>query len=169
MLSSRVTRSAGLARAPAGGATNSISAESCGRSRRARAERIAVQAQPAGHDDQPAPLVFYLADVHGQQAGEGILNGVLGGADVAEHPKREVDQIRSMVPVRLDDLGTACRLVAHPRSFRSAPHPEYPRIAALGAGWVLPPTTQPWGSRSMVFKDPEGNLVNVFSRPGGPS
>jgi predicted enzyme related to lactoylglutathione lyase len=46
---------------------------------------------------------------------------------------------------------------------------EYPRIAALGAGLVLPPTTQPWGNRSMVFTDPEGNLVNVFSRPGGPS
>jgi len=46
---------------------------------------------------------------------------------------------------------------------------EYPRIAALGAGWVLPPTTQPWGSRSMVFHDPEGNLVNVFSRPDGPA
>lgn len=46
---------------------------------------------------------------------------------------------------------------------------EYPRIAALGVDWVLPPTTQPWGSRSMVFTDPEGNLVNVFSRPGGPA
>ena len=46
---------------------------------------------------------------------------------------------------------------------------EYPRIAALGVGLVLPPTTQPWGSRSMVFTDPEGNLVNVFSRPGGPA
>jgi predicted enzyme related to lactoylglutathione lyase len=42
---------------------------------------------------------------------------------------------------------------------------EFPRVAALGAGWVLPPTTQPWGSRSMIFSDPEGNLVNVFSRP----
>jgi predicted enzyme related to lactoylglutathione lyase len=46
---------------------------------------------------------------------------------------------------------------------------EYPRIAALGVDWVLPPTTQPWGSRSMIFNDPEGNLVNVFSRPGGPA
>ena len=42
---------------------------------------------------------------------------------------------------------------------------EYPRIEALGADWVLRPATQPWGSRSMVFKDPAGNLVNVFSRP----
>ena len=42
---------------------------------------------------------------------------------------------------------------------------EYPRIEALGVDWVLLPATQPWGSRSMIFKDPEGNLVNVFSRP----
>ena len=41
---------------------------------------------------------------------------------------------------------------------------EYPRIAALGVDWVTPPATQPWGNRSMVFRDPAGNLVNVFSR-----
>ena len=42
---------------------------------------------------------------------------------------------------------------------------EYRRITALGVDWVLPPTTQPWGSRSMICTDPEGNLINVFSRP----
>jgi uncharacterized glyoxalase superfamily protein PhnB len=42
---------------------------------------------------------------------------------------------------------------------------EYPRIAGLGVDWLTPPTTQPWGNRSMIFKDPGGNLVNVFS-PG---
>jgi predicted enzyme related to lactoylglutathione lyase len=41
---------------------------------------------------------------------------------------------------------------------------EYERIAALGVDWVMPPTTQPWGNRSMIFRDPEGHLVNVFSR-----
>jgi predicted enzyme related to lactoylglutathione lyase len=41
---------------------------------------------------------------------------------------------------------------------------EYERVRALGVTWVLPPTTQPWGNRSMIFADPEGNLVNVFSR-----
>ena len=41
---------------------------------------------------------------------------------------------------------------------------EYPRVATLGVEWVMPPTTQPWGNRSMVFRDPAGNLVNVFSR-----
>jgi len=40
----------------------------------------------------------------------------------------------------------------------------YQRIDALGVEWVLPPTTQPWGKRSMLFRDPEGHLVNVLSR-----
>ena len=43
---------------------------------------------------------------------------------------------------------------------------EYERIAALGVDWVMLPTTQPWGNRSMMFRDPAGNLVNVFSRSG---
>ena len=46
---------------------------------------------------------------------------------------------------------------------------ESGRIAGLGARVMMPPTTQPWGNRSMIFRDPGGNLVNVFSRgtPGG--
>lgn len=44
---------------------------------------------------------------------------------------------------------------------------EFKRIDQLGVEWVLPPTTHPWGSRSMVFRDPEGNLVNVFSPTEG--
>jgi predicted enzyme related to lactoylglutathione lyase len=43
---------------------------------------------------------------------------------------------------------------------------EYPRIAALGVDWVIRPATQPWGSRSMIFRDPQGSLINVFSRAG---
>jgi len=41
---------------------------------------------------------------------------------------------------------------------------EYPRIAALGVEWVMRPATQPWGNRSMIFRDPAGNLIDVFSR-----
>jgi uncharacterized glyoxalase superfamily protein PhnB len=44
---------------------------------------------------------------------------------------------------------------------------QYERIAALGVAWVMPPTTQPWGNRSMIFRDPGGNLVSVFSRSKG--
>ena len=41
---------------------------------------------------------------------------------------------------------------------------EYERISAIGVEWVLPPTTQPWGRRTMLFRDPESHLVNVLSR-----
>jgi predicted enzyme related to lactoylglutathione lyase len=30
---------------------------------------------------------------------------------------------------------------------------------------VLEPTTMPWGNRSTLFRDPDGNIVNIFSRP----
>jgi predicted enzyme related to lactoylglutathione lyase len=29
----------------------------------------------------------------------------------------------------------------------------------------MAPTTMPWGNRSMLLKDPDGTVVNVFSRP----
>jgi len=30
---------------------------------------------------------------------------------------------------------------------------------------VMPPTVMPWGNRAMLLRDPDGNLVNVYSRP----
>lgn len=29
--------------------------------------------------------------------------------------------------------------------------------------WVLEPTTQPWDNRSMLFRDPDGNLINFYT------
>lgn len=34
---------------------------------------------------------------------------------------------------------------------------------------VLEPTTMPWGNRSALVRDPDGNVVNLFSRPGAGS
>jgi uncharacterized glyoxalase superfamily protein PhnB len=41
---------------------------------------------------------------------------------------------------------------------------EYKRISRLGVTWVMQPATQPWGYRTMIFRDPAGNLVSVSSR-----
>ena len=41
---------------------------------------------------------------------------------------------------------------------------EYTRLQSLVKTWVKPPTTQPWGTRSIYFRDPDGNLVNFFAR-----
>ena len=45
---------------------------------------------------------------------------------------------------------------------------EFARIrASIGddADVVLEPTTMPWGNRSALIRDPDGNVVNLFSRP----
>ena len=34
---------------------------------------------------------------------------------------------------------------------------------------VMPPATMPWGNRSMILRDPDGNTVNIFAPPAGRS
>jgi catechol 2,3-dioxygenase-like lactoylglutathione lyase family enzyme len=45
----------------------------------------------------------------------------------------------------------------------SDPDQEYARLHDLVKTWVKPPTTQPWGTRSIYFRDPDGNLVDFFT------
>ena len=41
---------------------------------------------------------------------------------------------------------------------------EYRKLAdLLGTALVQAPTTMPWGNRSLLFRDPDGNLVNFFT------
>ncbi len=42
---------------------------------------------------------------------------------------------------------------------------EFARLGAALDDVVLEPTTMPWGNRSTLFRDPDGNLVNLFTRP----
>lgn len=42
---------------------------------------------------------------------------------------------------------------------------EYARLHGLVKTWVKPPTTQPWGTRSIYFRDPDGNMVDFFTPP----
>ena len=41
---------------------------------------------------------------------------------------------------------------------------EYRRLAdVIKDSLVQEPTTMPWGNRSLLFRDPDGNLVNFFT------
>ncbi|MFC9838747.1 VOC family protein [Rhodococcus sp. NPDC127530] len=40
---------------------------------------------------------------------------------------------------------------------------EYERIRQVTTEFVNTPTTMPWGNRSLLFRDPDGNLVNFFT------
>jgi catechol 2,3-dioxygenase-like lactoylglutathione lyase family enzyme len=45
---------------------------------------------------------------------------------------------------------------------------EYARLQNLVKTWVKPPSTQPWGTRSIYFRDPDGNLVDLFAPAKAP-
>ena len=40
---------------------------------------------------------------------------------------------------------------------------EYERLEKAIGDVVQGPTTQPWGNRSLLFRDPDGNLINFFT------
>jgi len=40
---------------------------------------------------------------------------------------------------------------------------DYERIKDLTNEIVQKPTTMPWGNRSLLFRDPDGNLINFFT------
>ena len=39
---------------------------------------------------------------------------------------------------------------------------EFGRMKDIVRDWVFEPKDQPWGNRAMLFRDPDGNLVNVY-------
>ncbi|MDV7695574.1 VOC family protein [Chryseobacterium soli] len=40
---------------------------------------------------------------------------------------------------------------------------EYERIKEITTDIIQQPTTMPWGNRSLLFCDPDGNLINFFT------
>jgi catechol 2,3-dioxygenase-like lactoylglutathione lyase family enzyme len=40
---------------------------------------------------------------------------------------------------------------------------EFARLRPSVEDWVQEPTTMPWGNRSILFRDPDGNLVNFYA------
>ena len=66
----------------------------------------------------------------------------LFGADAA----RPADNHSAIVEFRVDDVDK-----------------DYARLEKAVDDFVQPPTTQPWGNRSLLFRDPDGNLINFFT------
>ncbi|MFC9765726.1 VOC family protein [Rhodococcus jostii] len=66
----------------------------------------------------------------------------LFGADSA----RAADNHTAIIEFLVDDVDT-----------------EYERIRQVATEFVNAPTTMPWGNRSLLFRDPDGNLVNFFT------
>ena len=68
---------------------------------------------------------------------------LFGGDQVA----RAADNHSAIIEFRVDDVDA-----------------EYGKLAdLLGEALVQEPTTMPWGNRSLLFRDPDGHLVNFFT------
>ena len=68
---------------------------------------------------------------------------LFGGEDVAN----AADNRSAIIEFRVDDVDA-----------------DYQKLADfLSDSVVQKPTTMPWGNRSMLFRDPDGNLVNFFT------
>ena len=67
----------------------------------------------------------------------------LFGGDVA----RAADNHTAIIEFRVGDVDAAYRKLAD----------------VIAGGLVQEPTTMPWGNRSLLFRDPDGNLVNFFA------
>ena len=59
---------------------------------------------------------------------------------------RAADNHSVIIEFRVDDVDT-----------------EHARLQKLVEDWIQEPTTMPWGNRSILFRDPDGNLVNLFT------
>lgn len=44
---------------------------------------------------------------------------------------------------------------------------EYERLKTMNIEFIMLPTTYPWGSRALWFKDPDGNIVDFYSKVEG--
>ncbi|GAB4040244.1 VOC family protein [Spirosoma gilvum] len=68
---------------------------------------------------------------------------LFGGEDVAEAASNR----SAIIEFRVDDVDA-----------------EYEKLVDfLDDSVVQKPTTMPWGNRSLLFRDPDGNLVNFFT------
>jgi predicted enzyme related to lactoylglutathione lyase len=67
-------------------------------------------------------------------------------AQLFNNSARPADNHSVIIEFRVDDVDT-----------------EFQRLKSLVSEWVQEPTTMPWGNRSILFRDPDGNLVNLFT------
>lgn len=71
----------------------------------------------------------------------------------------------TLAPFGVEQIATAGASRSAIIEFRVADvDADYQRLADLLSGaLVQAPTTMPWGNRSLLFHDPDGNLVNLFT------
>jgi len=112
--------------------------------------------------DVPRLVAFYRLLLQQEPEGDDThAEFVLEGGDLAIF---SVQGMEAMGPGSMTGAGAgACVLMLQVDDCDA----EYHRLAAAGVPVVKTPATYPWGARSAWFRDPDGNILDVYSRPGG--
>ena len=110
-------------------------------------------------DDVPGLVAFYekALGVDAQWANDQFAELVTDGGTIAISATALTDRFAAasvaprsngglMLEFRVDDVDA-----------------DRDRIAELAGGLVMEPTTLPWGNRSMLFRDPDGTVINFFT------
>jgi len=109
--------------------------------------------------DVPRLVRFYeeLTGAKAQWANDEFAEVVLPGATIAISSRRLTDAFAAgsvepaanrtmMIEILVDDVDA-----------------ERDRVAKLAGDLVQEPTTLPWGNRSLLLRDPDDNVVNLFT------
>jgi catechol 2,3-dioxygenase-like lactoylglutathione lyase family enzyme len=106
----------------------------------------------------PRLRAFYQAVL--QQAGEGDEAFVVFSIQGLKLSLCSTALVEGMAPGAVTDAGSGrCVLEFEVEDVDR----EYERLKHLAVSFVKPPTTQPWGLRSVWFRDPDGHLINFYA------
>ena len=115
-------------------------------------------------DDLPRLVNFYEKVLQLQSEGNPVFQAFrMEGADLGLFAKDAADKVHggewapgsnraAIIEFLVDDVDA-----------------EYQRLnGTVVTDWVHEPRDMPWGNRSMLFRDPDGNVVNIY-RPINPA
>ena len=118
--------------------------------------------------DMEAMVAFYR-DVMGMAAewdGGPYAEFENEGVRFAMYARENLPELLGMTPTYPAALNGTCELAFDLPRFEDV-DTEFARIVAEGAAAVYAPRDEPWGMRSSMVADPDGNLIEIFSRGTG--
>ena len=111
--------------------------------------------------DDVARLVAFYEQVTGTTA-TGVHPDLRRGADRLGHAGHRQARPPSNSAPRCGRAG-ANRIASSSSSSSRTSTPLTTSCGTSSRTFVTEPTTMPWGNRSLLFRDPDGNLVNPFT------
>lgn len=107
----------------------------------------------------PALVRFYARIFGAEAQGDDTHSEFqLGGLSLAIFSRAGMEQ---MAPGSMRSAGCGCVIIAFEVEDVDA---EFQRLAQFDLEIVKPVQTHPWGARAFWFRDPDGNIVDLFSR-----